>query len=505
MAQQQCDCDDADDADDRDMATWAADDDGSEHYGDGADAGPSEVELKAVWLDHCAAYRRLEKGQPPAPPGVLAAVRAQRDDAEQAWRAARTPHPLYKRLRWAENDLRAAEAKEAARRAELAAHEEQAARRTQEIQAMLDVDAARTARKRDALRVLHQEGARDINDLPEVGKAARVAIAGIGTDIAPALTAIIEQLGDGDEHQGLRQDLQLLSTSLGRVEGVLRDAADNALADVHRQRQHPHLNRPATFDISDDAAPRGKTARRDGDDDVGGRGDGTNLVDRTTRTDATTPVASQRWTKQAPNAPWRRSATTSSAGAVEEARRVLQVSATSQPGGAPLCSPSQTNDLQVAERLAHEQAVQQHHEALQRQQLVQQDADVAAQEEQRRIQREQARAEEMQRHQVAAQMAASAAAAEDARRKEERWASLSPEEREQARRLLEQQAAVGAHVFGSPAAGQMAGLVHQSRVQEAIHEQASNAAGWNEEDVQQLMGMSPEDFARWDNERQSLM
>ncbi len=502
-AQQQCDDGDADDADDHDMGTCTADDDGPAQQGDDADPEPTEAELKGIWLNHCAAYRRLERGQPPAPPGVLATVRAQRDGAEQAWRAARTPHPLHKRLRWAENELRAAEAKEAARREELAEHEEQAARRTRDIQAMLDVDAARTARKRDALRALHQEGAQDPSDLPEIGKAARVAITDIGTDIAPMLSAIIEQLGD--EHQGIRQDLQLLSTSLGRVEGVLRDAADNALADVDQQRQHHQLRRPTIFDISDDAAPRAKTARRHGDLDVGGRCDETDQAGGTTCVDATATAASQRWTKQAPNAPWRRATTTSSAGAVEEARETLQAATATQPASALPPSPSQTNDLQVAERLAREQAIQQQHEALLRQQMAQQDPGVVAQEEQRRIQREQARVEEMQRHQVAAQMAATAAAAEDARRKEERWASLSPEERDQARRLLEQQAAVGAHVFGSRAAGQMAGLVHQSHVQEAAQEQASQPAGWSEEEVQQLMGMSPEDIARWDHERQSLM
>ncbi len=490
---------DHEDVDD-DMGTCQADEEGIEYHCDDAEAGPTEAELKAAWLDHCAAYRRLEKGQPSAPPGVLAAVRAQRDDAEKAWRAARTPHPLHKRLRWAENELRAAEAKEAARRAELDAHMEETARRTRNLQHMLDVDAARTARKRSALRALHQEGAQDLSVLPEIGKAAREAITGIGSDIAPALTAIIEQLGD--EHQGIRQDLQLLSTSLGRVEGVLRDAADNELAKVHQRHQHAH--HPTIYDISDGATTRGGDARGGGDGSGGGN-NGTNRADSAMDPGATAPAVAQRWTRQTPNAPWRKSAASSSAGAVEEARQLLRAAAATPRASDPPTSPSQTNDLHVAERLAHEHALRQQQEALQRQQLVQQDSEVAAVEEQRRLQRERCRAEELHRHQEAAQRAAMAAAAEDARHKEERWASLSPEEREQAKRLHEQQAAVGAHVFGSQAAGQLAGLVHQSHVQESVLGKASHGAGWDEEEVQQLMGMSPEDFARWDQERHSLM
>ncbi len=501
-AEQLRDGDERDADADEDMGSCRGDEEGDEDHGDEAETGPTEAELKAVWQDHCAAYRRLEKGQPSAPPGVLAAVRAQRDDAERAWRAARTPHPLHKRLRWAENELRAAEAKEAARRAELEAHEEQAARRTRELQGMLDVDAARTARKRSALRALHQEGAQDLGPLPEIGKAARVAITGIGADIAPALTAIIEQLGD--EHQGIRQDLQLLSTSLGRVEGVLRDAADSELARVQQRRRHAHHHHPAVFDISDDSTTRGGDARDEDEGGSAGGGGTTFKEDTTTAPGVATSAAPPRWTKPAPNAPWRKSAATS-AGAVEEARLLLRAAAAAPQSCAPPTSPSQTNDLQVAERLEREQAVRQQQEALQRQQLVQQDPQVAAQEEQRRIQREQCQAEELHRHQEAMQKAATAAAVEDARRKEERWASLSPEEREMARRLHEQQAAVGAQVFGSQAAGQLAEMVHQTHVQELAQGRTSNGAGWDEETVQQLMGMSQEDFAQWDYERQSLM
>ncbi len=487
---------------DQEMDSCQGDEEDGDGDGEEGESAPTEAELKAVWQDHCAACRRLERGQPTAPPAVLASVRAQRDEAERAWRAARTPHPLHKRLRWAENQLRAAEAKEAARRTELEDHQERAARRTRELQGMLDIDAARTARKRDALRALHREGAQDLDAMPEMGKAARVALTGIGVDIAPALTAIIEQLGD--EHQFIKQDLQLLSTSLGHVEEVLRDAADSELAQVQQRRQREHHQHPAVFDISDDATCRGEHAR-DGDEGRGTDGGGPVAREVDSAAPGTAAAATaQRWTRPAPNAPWRKTAA-SSAGAVKEARLLLRAAAAAPQSGAPPTSPSQTNDLQVAERLAREHAVRQQQEALQRQQLVQQDPQVAAHEEQLRLQRQQCQAEELHRHQEAVQRAATAAAAEDARRKEERWASLSPEEREMARRLHEQQAAVGAQVFGSQAAGQLAELVHQTHVQESAQGRTAGGDGWDEETVQQLMGMSQEDFARWDYERQSLM
>ncbi len=226
--------------------------DGHERAGD-AEEGPTEADLKRSWMSHCAVVRKLEKEHPPVPHGVLAAVRGQRDEAERMWRAARTPHPLHKRMRWAEADLRDAEAKERARRTELAEHLEQAARRTREIEDRLATDVARTARKRQALDALHEEGG--VRGCPTAERAARIAITGIGTDIAPSLMAIIDRLGDGDE--SVRQDLQLLSTSLGKLEGVLREGAEQAKLD----------RRPARYDISDaciggNGGGRGRRRRR---------------------------------------------------------------------------------------------------------------------------------------------------------------------------------------------------------------------------------------------------
>ncbi len=457
---------------------------------------PSEEDLRSAWMELCALLRRLEKSEHPTPPGVLASVKTQRDEAEKRWRAARTPHPLHKRLRWAENELRAAEAKEADHRRELAAHLEQAALRTRELEDRLQVDEARTARKRAALHALHREGA--INERPAMEKAARVAIAGIGSDIAPALSAIIEQLGEGQ--QGLRQDLQLLSTSLGRVEGVLRDATEQEMA--HDERQQQRQQQPAVFNISDDGDEMGV-------DDGGGRGEGgddsgegARKSRRVSSEVAAACTTAPRWSKPTANAPWQKKQTSLDAKA--EASSFLQAVAAAAGAHSPK-SPAETNDLAVAERIAREQALRQQQEALQQQQELLQDAARAHAEEQQRRLREQRRQEELLKHQEAAAKAAAAAAAEEARSREELWANMPPEQREQARRLQEQQAAVGAHIFGSTEAGQIAGLVHQSHVRAVVNDQAAGSGQWDEHEVQHLMGMSPEDFARWDTERQSLM
>ncbi len=486
--------DDRCDIDDGEGDNHPGDDDGDDtewgsppQQADGTDQaveGLSEAQLKGLWVSHCNAVKTLERDRSVLPE-VLASVKQQRDAAERRWRAAKSPHPLHKRLRWAENDVRAAAAKEEARRRELEDHLAQAAARTREIEQRLAIDAARTQRKRDALAAVQREAS--LGACGGTERAARVAVEGIASDIGPALTAIIERLGDGD--QAIRQDLQILSTSLGRVEGILRDAAEERSATCAPER----------YDIggSDNRDDGDATAGGDSNDDVddGGDNDGRRVQAR-----VGSGGPAPRWTQPAAHAPWRRAA--SSHTAVEEARKLLQANAGGGTGGdAGMATSAQTNDLAVAERRRQHEAQTQFQEALDRQLALQRDPAQARQEEQLRLQREQAQREEMLRHQSAAAQAAADADAEASRQREALWASLSPAEREAAIKVHNQQAAVGAHVFGTQAASQMAGLVHQSHV----HERALADANAEAAEVDHLMQMSPEEFARWDNERQSLL
>ncbi len=488
------------------------DDDGAEDHGGamgnrGAEDGdeeeePTEAELRQRWIAHCAVVRRLEKDGQPLPPGMLATVKAQRDAAERRWKAAKTPHPLHKRLRWAEADLRTAESKERARRQELEDYLQQVDERTKQIKARLEIDEARTARKREALAELQREAG--LGNRPLIEQAARCAATGIGTDIAPALTAIIERLGEADE--GLRCDLQLLSTSLGRVEGILREAAEEDLkADAQRQNQGQpqshhlhHQQYPARFDISSDTSAA--CGGEDDGDDREADGDGGRKHRRVDGGATCNASAAPRWTKPAENAPWRKN--TPSTEAVANARKLLQESGVvSGDGGGGGTSSAATNDLAVAERRAQEESLRQQQEALQRQQQLAEDPSLAQAEEERRRQREVQRQEELRRHQDAIAKAAAEAAAEEARKKEEIWANMSAEQRAMAVKALEQQSAVGAHVFGTQTASHAAGLVHQTHV----HEVAQGHMANQEAEIQMLMAMSPEEFNRWDQERQSLV
>ncbi len=446
---------------------------------------PTEAQLRARWQAHCSVLKKLEKDRQTVPPEILASVRAQRDAAEQRWRAAKAPHPLHKRLRWAENEWRAAQAKEDSRRRELAAHLEETAARTKDFEGKLAVDVARTERKRAALDALLREGR--IHEVGGMERAARVAVAGLGTDIGPTLSAIIEGLGDRD--QALKENLQTLSTSLGRVEEVLRGAAQEHLA---------RRGAPEQFDIGGDS--------RDGDglgDGEGGLDDGDEggrRVRRRGEPGLGATVAAPRWTQPAANAPWRKSETSSSA--VERARRMLQDGAGDGPsGGACVASPSNTNDLAVAEQRMRMQAQAQLREALEQQQAVRNDAHRAQAEDELRRHREGCMRDEIRKHQEAAARAAAEADAESKRQMEESWARLSPEEREAALKVRDQQAAIGACVFGTPAAGQLAGMVHH----EHLRERAQADANADDEEVNRLMRMSPEEVVLWDQERQSLL
>ncbi len=458
-------------------------DGGGNGEGDGGEGVP-EAELRRQWLAHCAAVRSLEReGQHDA---VLNAVRAQRDAAERRWKAAKQPPPLHKRLRWAEADLRSAQAKEEARRQELAAHLQQAANKTKELEGRLEVDMARTSRKRQALAALQGEGR--LVECPAVERAARLAVTGIGTDIAPALAAIIEQLGERDE--GLRQGLQLLSTSLGRVEGALREAAEEDLA-----------NRcTVQYDISSDANGGGSNGGNgDGGDDGGAR-----KSRRTTEAASATVAGAQRWAKPAAGSPWRKIDT--SASAVEEARALLQAgggAAKVGSAGAPLASD--TNDLATAERRQRAAAEQQLQAALQQQQQARDDPVQAALDEHQRQQRELRRQEEVRLHLEAAAKAAADRAAQEARERDELLAKMSPEQLALAAQLHEQQRAIGLHVFGTPAASQVAAMVQQAHVQGDPRAGATAGGQEDEGEITHLMEMSPEEFSRWDMERQGNM
>ncbi len=125
-----------------------------------------------------------------------------------------------------------------------------------------------------------------------------------------------------------------------------------------------------------------------------------------------------------------------------------------------------------------------------------QDDQQRLQEEVQRRQREEKCREEMERHQAAVQQAAAAQAEKEARERADLIASLSPQERARAEAVHAEMAAVASHAFGTQAASEAAGLLHQRSIHEA-------AQGMDDVDVEQLMAMSPEELGRWGQDRQA--
>ncbi len=521
---------DGDHGDDAGPADRADDEGGSDdaaHHdarrdaaGEDADAG----HLRQLWDESCAAVRRLERDAQGFPPELVEAAKAQRDAAERRWRSARRPHPLHKRLRWAEADLREAEAKQKAHQEELEIHLERTERRTHELRERLQVDEARTAKKRQALLALQREGALHLAQGSE--RAARVAIDGLGADIVPALGAIIRQLGDADEP--VRRDLQLVAQSLSRVEGILRSGAEHDLAS----------RGPTCFNIAEDDA--GGATEADGGDggDKARENDGGFTETAYTESPQNMPKGT-RWTKPAEHAPWRKEMGTTSAEAVEDARRRVRArtqgnqtadkckgdmqggengshdALAADLGGAG-ADPSRTNDLAEAARreqaAAHLQIQRVH---LQHQALA--DPQRQQEEEAKRMQRAQSQQDELRKHQMAFEQAAAARAAEEERQRAELLARLTPEELAQAAQLHARNEAIGAQVFGTPAASHLAGLVQQShdlaqaqaQGHQQPHQQGARADGANTDtdaraEVDQLMAMSAEDYAAWNGQHHGL-
>ncbi len=469
------------------------DGDADDYDHDATDDGVDEGALKRQWMAYSATCRKLERDNS-TPQQLIIEARAQRDQAEKRWRSARTPHPLYKRLRWAQAELREAEAKELAHRDELEAHMAQAARRTKELEERLRVDEARTARKRAAVEELHREGASG-QHRPLAERAAIAAATGISLDVAPALLAAIEKLGNPatEEQEATCRELQLAAASLSRVEEVLRGGI----------QQPPHGDGPTVYDIGDRDDDDATCPRSNGKRTAkGGKGGTTNDEDDGKgRPPPATSVP--RWTRASATGPWTR--TTTSIDAVQEARRKLRLCSDEAGGEQAAAGDSQsgksgatTNDLGEAERRDREAAQRQLQDAL-RTQGQQKDADQLQEDERARQQRDQRRLEELHRHQAEAQKAAEARAEEEEKQRQQLVASMSPEQLALAAELHAQQMAIGTKVFGSQEAAHMAGLAHQAHVQRAVQEAEERG---RRADADHIMAMSPEDFAQWNRDVQ---
>ncbi len=482
------------------QTTKAGTDDGDDGLGDadGAceadqdDGGEGEEqeaigagELRKAWEDHCNTCRFMERSAHGFPPKLLEEARALRDEAERQWRAAKRPQPLHKRLRWAEGALREAEAKEDAQRQELRRHIEEAQQRQREIEGRVAVSAARTARKRAALDAVRLEASPRMS-IQASERAARMAATGIASDVAPSLAAVIERLAAplGEDVETIRQELQLVAVSLSRVEGVLREGAET----------NDGNGRPARYDISGDMSG-------DLDGEGGGCGFGRDEGDDGDERDAkvrrSEHSTATRWAKQTQHGVWRKNGSMSSVGAAEAARRLLEKHTTGEravEAGAAATGAavqalrgSDTNDLAEAARRDAQAAEQQVQEAHRNMQANKGDQRLQQEEEQRQ-QRQRDQQEELRRHQAAMQQAAQQRAAEEAQQREALIASMSPQELARAMELHAQQATIGAQIFGTQTASQLAEMVQKAEAQRAEQAEVQRIMETSQEELLALQG-----------------
>ncbi len=441
-------------------------------------------ELRRAWRDAAETVRFLERrGGPKVPAAVLEGARGHRDAAERAWRAAKQPHPLGRRLKWAAEALEAAMAKEEAHRAELAEFEEEYARRRTALLARQDADVARTARKQEALDELRMEarpaegdadvGARATAAAKEVRPtlwAARVALEGIQEDVGPALEKALYATTEGSATWEVLQGALSSVTSVFNVlQGAVRCkdeadqydmARDDGMGyDAWEGDSLDEISLPEDADI----ANRGRRGERAWKTNEAGDNEG---AKRRALEGASPPAA--RWTRarNGGEGAWTRSddgdgahgvgtTTGGSSGRPSmggSSADHLVGTATSggktAPGGRGLTA-AEANEATAAEVAEHRRK--------------------AGEAEQRR-------------------------AAEEAAERTRLAQSYSAEERAQAESLHAQQAAAANAGFGSEHAQEIARRIHQQRVDEIVKLARERDIPV---DLQEMRGLTSEDLEDW--------
>ncbi len=481
------------------------DGDGGDEVDDDADADadePSESDLRRAWDEARDAVRLLERTSQRVPQELLAQARAQRAAAEERWRAAKTPQPLEKRLRWAEAALTEAVAKQEAHRRELLEFERATEERRRELHHRAEVDDARTARKREALDILRREGAPQA--VPACERALRIAAEGIDSDLGPALAAVADKVPEGSP---VWLELQAALATLCNVDGVLRQAMRQQPGQAQPAQPPPppqRVQRPSVYDISDAGAS--SHAHRAGQG--GGGGDATAPAATEPRAPAAAPpadsgaqrpavAATSRWAKQAADgAPWGTKAWQKQSSTKADA--VADGGGQASGGGQP--SADAAEEARRLLQQHHQQAAAEEERARAAAAAVAAEANAEA-ERQRQLaaHRHQQHEEALRQQREAIKRAEDAAAAEQERQRMALLANTPPEELKRMAALHAQQAAIQAAGFGTQQASEGAGLVHQGRAQELA---AAATARGVDADAETLMAMSPEQLADWDREQQ---
>ncbi len=503
-----------------DFDWWA--EEGAEEGSGGGGAGetgggvhrPAE-ELRREWDLASEAVRVLERAGRNYPQRLMEAARAERDEAERAWRAARRPHPLYKRLRWAEAALNAAVAKQRANREEAEAYAAEVERQRERMAKRAEDDDARVRKRRAHLDQLREEekqeegGTKEGAAQAEGGlRAMQEAADGIAA-AAPRVAAVIEDLQDSVA----KETLQAALVALTNAHGGLRSAAESASGgDAFRQ---PSWARTVPWASADGNERRAKRAVREPSPPV----TATQGIPGAAKTDSAGDGSAsgqqqqqqqpQQQQQQQQHPRWSRARGDEHGDAGPAAKRAAWADQTEGTlidappslvdgpvtgGGAPV-----TPSLEAAERARHcvlrfdaETAARVAAEAGAAAAAAQAAADAAAAE---------LAAADRRKEEVIRQQQAKVAEAterqrqEEARQREQLLASMSEDERRRAEALHQQQQLIAAPGFGSADAGALAGRVFGARVLEVVDLARANGITADPQHLQTLTPEKLEEYA----------
>ncbi len=222
---------------------------GSAEMGPGADEGTSDmagdedehehgvdhlqnteddpVVLRTKLEEEQATVRALAReGIDAAHPAMVAAVAA-RDAAEDAWRAARTPHPVARRMGWAQQALDRAMRSRDKVRDELAEFDAHTKEQRGLIEERLGQAMERVSKRRETLEALQEEAALDAPGYRKGKGTAEVCsqlAGGMRQSIAPRVAALASKLADGSEAQ---EQFNLLVAQLEGLQGRLDQHAND--------------------------------------------------------------------------------------------------------------------------------------------------------------------------------------------------------------------------------------------------------------------------------------
>ncbi len=197
--------------------------------------------LRRRWDKEAATVRLLAReGTCEAHPVMRAAVAA-RDAAERAYKQTRSPHPVARRMGWAQGRLDRALRLQTRTRLELQAFDEDVKAKRQKYLDKLDDDLARVSKHRQALDELQVEASAEIASPAHRGGESRAACdraAGGLRSAAPRAAALAESLPEGSP---ARDEANLLLTHLANLQAELELAAEGGAG-------------PEAYNIADDAS-----------------------------------------------------------------------------------------------------------------------------------------------------------------------------------------------------------------------------------------------------------